>query len=202
MTDGQYVIYHIPGKKVGCTGDFKQSSSMYRCNGYHGEIEILETVTGTAQEAGDVEWAYADKFGYPRSHHYVDALRRFSKANKTETSVPRSRQIPLNGEFLNAKQTAAYLGFSYGTIRAAFRLGQLPTVMVGDHKGTTKTLLEWWLAHCHEPTAIKSATLPNPLWPYDYEMQYGWSTRWPYDYDMSFEPSADLGRRCEVPSGA
>jgi hypothetical protein len=26
MTNGQYIIYHLPGKKVGCTGDFKQKS--------------------------------------------------------------------------------------------------------------------------------------------------------------------------------
>jgi hypothetical protein len=34
-----------------------------------------------------------------------------------------------------------------------FRLGQLPTIMVGTMKLTTKALLERWLEHGHEPPA-------------------------------------------------
>jgi excisionase family DNA binding protein len=49
--------------------------------------------------------------------------------------------------FLNAKQAAKYLGFSYETVRKMFRLGQIPTIMVRTRKLTTKALLERWLEH-------------------------------------------------------
>ncbi len=48
-------------------------------------------------------------------------------------------------DFLNAKQAAKYLGFSYEMTRTMFRLDQIPTVMVGTMRLTTKALLDEWM---------------------------------------------------------
>jgi excisionase family DNA binding protein len=66
-----------------------------------------------------------------------------------------------SSDFLNAKQAAKYLGFSYETVRTMFRLGQLPTIMVRTRKLTTKALLERWLEHGHEPPAAQSPAVPE-----------------------------------------
>jgi hypothetical protein len=60
-------------------------------------------------------------------------------------------------DFLNAKQTAKYLGFSYEMARAMFRLGQIPTVMVGTRKLTTKALLAAWMRGqgAESPTQVR-----------------------------------------------
>ena len=49
-------------------------------------------------------------------------------------------------DFLNAKQAAKYLGFSYEMTRTMFRLDQIPTVMVGTMRLTTKALLDEWMS--------------------------------------------------------
>src|SRR6266498_841861 len=145
MTVGQYIIYHLPGKKVGCTENFQQRSGMYRSTGYLGEIEILETVTGTAQEAGDIEWTYADTFGYPRSHHYVDVLRRFKTDNfslvelafylraqawEAKKKKPTLAPTSPNSELLTIKDVARELGVGYRLAQTAINTGQIPSVVI------------------------------------------------------------------------
>jgi hypothetical protein len=80
-----HVIYHIPGRKVGCTNNFERRKRYY----LEGEgklpegIEILEELHDkTDQEAGDIEWQWADRFGYKRENHYtiiLDFLRKRGK---------------------------------------------------------------------------------------------------------------------------
>lgn len=68
--DREYTIYHLPGRKVGCTVDFKQRVSQYRSKGYNGPIEVLEKITGSAEQAGDRERSLAISFGYTHYQHY------------------------------------------------------------------------------------------------------------------------------------
>jgi lambda repressor-like predicted transcriptional regulator len=75
----EFTIYHCPGwkskwrevGKVGCTVDFMQRSRQYRRLGYDGPIDILETFRGTAQEASEREFQFADQFGYKRGQNYA-----------------------------------------------------------------------------------------------------------------------------------
>lgn len=63
-----HTIYHIPGVKVGCTIDFKNRKKQYPPDTIFEILEELENITD--EEAGDIEWSYADKFNYPRRTHY------------------------------------------------------------------------------------------------------------------------------------
>jgi len=66
-----FIIYHLPGEKVGCTTRLKKRSK----EGYGGrELIILERISAACgpQFAGDVEWAYAEWFGYNKSAHYTN----------------------------------------------------------------------------------------------------------------------------------
>jgi hypothetical protein len=67
-----HIIYHIYGYKVGCTKDLVRRLDEYRYEGYTAEeVEILEKLHDKSdQEAGDIEWAWADKLGYRRGPHY------------------------------------------------------------------------------------------------------------------------------------
>jgi hypothetical protein len=67
-----FTIYHVPSlKKIGCTRNFKK-----RCRErYPGLcVIVLETIPAKRgpKYAGDVEWAYATKFGYKRRGHYLN----------------------------------------------------------------------------------------------------------------------------------
>lgn len=72
-----HVIYHIPGRKVGCTKSLRSRSQRYfRIEGSVPEMVILEELHDkTDQEAGDIEWQWADKFGYRRGVHYAHSAR-------------------------------------------------------------------------------------------------------------------------------
>lgn len=64
-----YWIYHIPGRKVGCTDNVERRKRGYPIGT---KFEILEELYGvTNQEAGDREWWWADQFGYKRGAHYT-----------------------------------------------------------------------------------------------------------------------------------
>jgi hypothetical protein len=67
---GIFYIYHLPGRKVGCTSNPQQRFLTYRSEGYQGEIIILEKLRCSAHQAGDREWAWANHFGYKRGWHY------------------------------------------------------------------------------------------------------------------------------------
>jgi hypothetical protein len=64
-----HTIYHIPGVKVGCTVDFKKRKTQYEPGTV---FEVLENIECTALVAGDREWYWADKFGYPKGPHYSE----------------------------------------------------------------------------------------------------------------------------------
>jgi hypothetical protein len=70
-----YVIYHLEGHQVGCTADIQRRAREHQ-NGDRGDItpwDILEVFHGTAQAAGDREWLWADRLGYPRGKHYAES---------------------------------------------------------------------------------------------------------------------------------
>lgn len=68
-----HVIYHISGRKVGCTTNLKNRKHRYLYSeGSVPEIKILEELHDkTDQEAGDREWQWADWYGYNRGTHYT-----------------------------------------------------------------------------------------------------------------------------------
>ena len=57
-----HTIYHIPGRKVGCTQSLERRKQQYLAEeGRIPQIEILEELSDkTDQEAGDIEWQWAD----------------------------------------------------------------------------------------------------------------------------------------------
>src|SRR4051812_35794160 len=69
-----YTIYHIYGFKVGCTKNLARRITEYRSFGYQPfEIEILEVLQDVTEDyAGNVEWKWADHFGYFRGSHYAE----------------------------------------------------------------------------------------------------------------------------------
>lgn len=84
-----HYIYHIPGRKVGCTKDLKTREWDYKSKeGTIPTMEVLEEVhDANDQEAGDREWWWADKLGYPRSHHYTHTLRITSGITPEQRSI-------------------------------------------------------------------------------------------------------------------
>lgn len=84
-----HIIYHIDGRKVGCTNNLKARRIGYKAaEGCIPEIEILEELHDkTDQEAGDIEWAWADKLGYRRGVHYT--ISRYT--NKVSTSSNKKK---------------------------------------------------------------------------------------------------------------
>lgn len=64
-----HVIYHIPGRKVGCTRNLSKRMMNYPKDT---QFEILEELCDfTDKQAGDREWEWADKFGYRRGSHFT-----------------------------------------------------------------------------------------------------------------------------------
>ena len=103
-----HVIYHIPGRKVGCTRDIKLRKGWYKVKeGAVPDIIIVEELhDATDQEAGDREWHWADHFGYKRGIHYTRTIavtmsdeerfalaqRRGKKAAEVVTAEERSER--------------------------------------------------------------------------------------------------------------
>ena len=87
----QFYIYHIIGRKVGCTTDLQRRKKQYLED--EGKIPImliLEILQGkTPQEAGNIEWEWADKLGYPRGNHYSVTYESFQKARSRMTAEQR-----------------------------------------------------------------------------------------------------------------
>ena len=67
-----FYIYHIPGRKVGCTTNLEKRKIEYeKSKGKSFPIPVLQVlVQKTPKEAGDAEWAWADYFGYRHGNHY------------------------------------------------------------------------------------------------------------------------------------
>ena len=69
---GSFTIYHCPDlQKVGCTSNFCKRKAQYPEGTRIEVLEVLENVT--ERDAGDREWAWADKFDYDRGRHYVSS---------------------------------------------------------------------------------------------------------------------------------
>jgi hypothetical protein len=90
-----HTIYHIPGRKVGCTKNLEYRMRVYEwAEGASPEIEILEELHDkTDKEAGDIEWQWADKFGYSRGVHYTNtlaAIKSSANSNKHREAVRRN----------------------------------------------------------------------------------------------------------------
>jgi hypothetical protein len=98
-----YTIYHVVGVKVGCTCNFDrrrvQNQERY---GSDTVIEILDIVSESCGPdfAGDVEWAWADWFGYPRTNHYTQ--RWDSTLTKEELSEYGKRGGRVQGQRMSA----------------------------------------------------------------------------------------------------
>jgi len=75
-----FYIYHVPGWKVGATTNYKKREkynfSKYTVEPYIiDELELPDT-TETWQIVGDLEFEYADEFGYDRGTHYAEIRKR------------------------------------------------------------------------------------------------------------------------------
>ena len=68
-----HTIYHIPGRKVGCTIEFEKRKKAYSTDTVFEVLEVLHD--SDHQTAGDCEWKWADHFGYKRGLHYADVHR-------------------------------------------------------------------------------------------------------------------------------
>ena len=88
-----HVIYHISGRKVGCTKSIEQRKQLYlRDNGAIPDIEVLEELHDkTDQEAGDREWWWADHFGYKRENHYTVIMNATKVQYQRSIASPYSR---------------------------------------------------------------------------------------------------------------
>lgn len=71
-----HVIYHIPGRKVGCTKNLERRKQRYlKYEGSIPEIEVLEELYDKSdREAGDIEISWRNRFGYRGESHYADTL--------------------------------------------------------------------------------------------------------------------------------
>ena len=70
-----FYIYHVPGYKVGATTSYiRRSAWNFRRYGVEpyiiDELELPDTPENW-QIVGDLEWEYADEFGYDRGQHYA-----------------------------------------------------------------------------------------------------------------------------------
>lgn len=83
------IIYHIPGRKVGCTKNIRSRIAKYRNKeGVDPEYEVLEELHDiTDQEAGDREWAWADKLGYKRGIHYSVSVKRSHAGGRRSVEI-------------------------------------------------------------------------------------------------------------------
>ena len=66
----KYTIYHIVGRKCGCTDNLKRRTKQYRNEGELRELEVVEIVLGTAKQAAEQEDHWNDHHGYPRGPRY------------------------------------------------------------------------------------------------------------------------------------
>ena len=69
-----HVIYHIPGLKVGCSRNLVGRIKKYPRHRTRHLVVLEELHDKTNQEAGDIEWAWADRFGYERGPHYINTM--------------------------------------------------------------------------------------------------------------------------------
>lgn len=101
-----HTIYEIPGRKVGCTKNFEWRKSLYlSMEGRLPEIKVLQELENiTDQEAGDIEWQWADRLGYKRGTHYTVTLNARRAWGNQITSEQKSRAGTLGGGTTKIRQ--------------------------------------------------------------------------------------------------
>jgi hypothetical protein len=88
---GYFVIYHIPTVKCGATDDLEVRLRTYLWRNWDPELlammEVIDLVSYSCGDkfAGDVEWAWADYFGYRRGSHYTTRLNSEKRRKGIET---------------------------------------------------------------------------------------------------------------------
>lgn len=94
-----HTIYHIPGRKVGCTKNLQSRINEYlKHEGVVPNVEVLEELHDkTDQEAGDIEWIWADKFGYNRGRHYSITIAASIAGGRRANSVFSEEEIHARG---------------------------------------------------------------------------------------------------------
>ena len=95
-----YYLYHILGKKIGCTIDLQHRKAYNkRRHGRDIEFSVLETIEGADTEdmwqvVGDREFALADQYGYKRGRHYLDI--RLTSAKMSHSNIDYTSVTPYN----------------------------------------------------------------------------------------------------------
>ena len=85
-----HIIYHLPGRKVGCCKDLEVRKQHYPRHQV-ALLKILEELHDhTDQEAGDREWWWADKLGHKRGPHYTTTL---SAVQSSAKNTPYEKQL-------------------------------------------------------------------------------------------------------------
>jgi hypothetical protein len=92
-----YAIHEI--RKVGCTNNFERRKKQNRK--WHGkdiEIEIVDLIPVSLGYffAGNIEWYYADWFGYPRGNHYVQNWGRILTSDQLSKQASKAGTIRKN----------------------------------------------------------------------------------------------------------
>ena len=105
-----FTIYHIPGHKIGATTHYsrreRDNFRHYRVESYIiDELELPDTPE-TWQIVGDLEWEYADEFGYRRGEHYAE-IRRKQRLVSAEQLAANGRRVGRIGGKAGGYATAA-----------------------------------------------------------------------------------------------
>jgi hypothetical protein len=66
-----YVIYHAIGIKTGCTNSYGKRKNQYPLGTQFEILDLIPIELGD-KFAGDIEWFYADWYGYTRGRHYAE----------------------------------------------------------------------------------------------------------------------------------
>src|SRR4051812_8565757 len=125
-----HFIYYIPGRKIGCTKNLEGRKRMYlEMEGVVPEIEILEELHDkTDQEAGDIEWQWADALGYKRENHYtviMNAARVRSMKGNSYSFEEKSKIGKLVGEKVRELKLGIFSPDYKGQIENGRRSGLL-----------------------------------------------------------------------------
>lgn len=148
---GVFTIYHIVGLKCGCTDDLKRLAWQHQREGELRSLEVIEIVNGTPQQAGDVEWAWADRYGYPRGKHYskfnwaLTVSKEMQRENGKNYGWKGGRAAVKNMNAKNAKLTKeqrSKIGRIGGKVwgRKAVETGQLASIQSMGGKARAKVM--------------------------------------------------------------
>lgn len=142
----EHIIYHVIGIKVGCTIHIAGRLAYYRRKGIK-VIRILEKLHNkTDQEAGDIEWQWADRFGYRRGQHFA-VSRKAALSPPPERRSENARTAILKGRANRSAERNLEIAQMGGKATAKKRNGAQHQRGQCPHCGTETTLAV--LARCH-----------------------------------------------------